>query len=353
MIKNNNNRTLYYLWGSVFFLSVCFFASCSKEDLKNIVYPFNKPQNFPDVQYAIAQNPVTENGFILGRTLFYDGILSADNSISCGNCHQQSAAFAHAAHALSHGIHDLFGVRNAPAIQNMAFYKTFMWDGGIFNLDLQPLAPIENHVEMGEQLDHVIAKLNQSSNYKKLFKKAFGSEEINSTKMLKALSQFMVSMVSANSRYDKYVRNEPGSNFSADESAGLQLFKIHCSNCHATDLFTDQSFRNNGLPPTTQNDQGRYPVTLNPADKYCFKVPSLRNVEVTGPYMHDGRFFTLNAVLDHYRTGVVSSVTLDPLLQHPGFNGIAITAAEANQIISFLKTLTDDTFIHDTRFAEQ
>lgn len=314
---------------------------------------FEQPANFPPLRYKLEGNLVQQDVFVLGRTLFYDGQLSSTGKISCGSCHQQSVAFAHADHSVSHGVFDRLGTRNSPALQNLGFYKTFMWDGGIFDLDLQPLAPLENHVEMDEQMDRVLTKLGQSAQYKLLFQKAYGSSEITSVKMLKAMAQFMVMMVSANSRYDKYVRQEAGGDFTADEKEGLQLFKAKCQGCHATDLFTDQSFRNNGLPPSGINDLGRYAVTLNSADQYRFKVPSLRNVANTMPYMHDGRFWTLGQVMDHYASGVVNSATLDPLLNNGSGLGIPLTAAEKNKIITFLKTLTDETFIRDRRFAEQ
>lgn len=337
-----------------FLLFAVVLTSCSKEeDVNSKPLQFVQPANFPPLKYDLSRNPVTESRFVLGRTLFYDGKLSVTNNISCGNCHQQAVAFAHADHTVSHGVFDRLGTRNAPALQNLGYNTSFMWDGGIFDLDLQPLAPIANHVEMDEQPARVVEKLKQSAKYRQLFLDAYGSEEITSAKMLKALSQFMVMLLSAGSRYDKHVRNETGGTFSADESEGLQLFREKCQSCHATDLFTDQSFRNNGLPPTALNDLGRYAVTLNSADKYRFKVPGLRNVEKTGPYMHDGRFRTLEAVLNHYSDGVMNSATLDTALKRNGVTGIPLSAAEKQKIISFLKTLTDDQFIHNPIFSEQ
>lgn len=354
MIKSYSfSRTPLYWLGSAALLLLGFMASCSKEKASQAPMAFEQPANFPPLRYKLEGNLVQQDVFVLGRTLFYDGQLSSTGKISCGSCHQQSVAFAHADHSVSHGVFDRLGTRNAPALQNLGFYKTFMWDGGIFDLDLQPLAPLENHVEMDEQMDHVLTKLQQSAQYKLLFQKAYGSSEITSVKMLKAMAQFMVMMVSANSRYDKYVRQEAGANFTADEKEGLQLFKAKCQSCHATDLFTDQTFRNNGLPPAVVNDLGRYAVTLNSADRYSFKVPSLRNVANTMPYMHDGRFWTLEQVMDHYANGVVNSPTLDPLLNNGSSLGIPLTVAEKNKIITFLKTLTDETFIRDRRFAEQ
>lgn len=338
---------------AVLFALLLLLSGCAKEQGTTMpALKFEQPANFPPLSYNLDNNPISESSFVLGRTLFYDNLLSVNNTISCGSCHQQSVAFAHADHRVSHGVFDRLGTRNSPALQNLGYNTSFMWDGGIFDLDLQPLAPIANHVEMDEQPARVVDKLKQSATYRQLFQKAYGSDEITPAKMLKALSQFMVMLVSANSRYDKFIRNEPGAVFSAEESAGLQLFREKCQTCHATDLFTDQSFRNNGLPTTALNDLGRYSVTLNNADKYRFKVPGLRNIEKTGPFMHDGRFRTLEAVLDHYSDGVLNSPTLDTVLKQNGTVGIALSAGEKQKIISFLKTLTDVEFISNPLFSE-
>ena len=182
---------------------------------------------------------------------------------------------------------------------------------------------------------------------------AASDKQINSENMLKALGQFMAMMVSSNSRFDKYRRNETGGNLSVPELQGYAIFNQKCATCHATDLFTDNSFRNNGLPINPAvNDVGRYRVTELEEDYYKFKVPSLRNIEKTAPYMHDGRLFTLEGVLEHYNSGVVSSVTLDPILNKNGVLGIPLTVTEKTKIIAFLKTLTDNQYLHDKRFSE-
>jgi cytochrome c peroxidase len=205
---------------------------------------------------------------------------------------------------------------------------------------------------MDEHIPNVITKLQQNALYKSLFKKAFGSEEINTAKMLKALSQFMLHCVSANSRYDQYVRKE-GVQLTADELEGMALFQQKCASCHSTDLFTDQLFHNNGLPPSLVNDKGRALITLNNGDLYKFKTPSLRNVANTAPYMHDGRFRTLMAVLDHYTNGVQDSPTLDPRLRNGNTTGIPLTVNEKNKLVAFMNTLTDETFLRDPKLAEQ
>ncbi|ULQ51282.1 cytochrome-c peroxidase [Flavihumibacter fluvii] len=332
---------------------VILFPSCSQKDNQDIQHPMplQVPANFPLPEYDFAANPVSREGFVLGRTLFYDGKLSRDGSISCGNCHLQANAFTHHGHSVSHGIDDKVGTRNAPAVMNLAWQKFFFWDGGVFNLDLVPLAPIENPLEMDEHMPMVLEKIRNDPKYPPMFQSAFGSPEITTAATLKAMSQFMLQCVSTNSRYDQYKRE--GAQLTAEEADGLRIFTANCSSCHATDLFTDQSFHNNGLIPSLKNDPGRAKVTLQEKDLYLFKTPSLRNVGITAPYMHDGRFRTLEAVLEHYNSGVVNSETLDTLLKRNGHMGIPLTGEQQVRIIAFLHTLTDSTFIHNKALSEQ
>lgn len=321
---------------------------------------WTKPAGFPEPVYDMSRNPLTEEGVQLGRFLFYDGTLSRTNLVGCGTCHQQQAAFTHHGHELSHGVEDRLGVRNSPAIQNMAWNDSFFWDGGLHDLDLVPFNPIENSVEMDEKVTHVMDKLRNTPNaaskipvdYPKMFKDAFGTEEINSERMMKALSQFMLTMVSANSKYD-YYRAGDASAFSAQEKEGLVLFQKNCSSCHEGVLFTDHSFRNNGLMPMRNNDLGRGAITGNQVDEHKFKVPSLRNVGLTAPYMHDGRYHTLEEVLDHYTDSVQKLPTLDPLLiQANGKPGIPLSSSEKQALIAFLQTLSDEQFIRDAKLSD-
>ncbi|MBP6810776.1 MAG: cytochrome-c peroxidase [Saprospiraceae bacterium] len=326
-----------------------------KKDVPNLAeeFKFSIPSNFPAPSYDFSKNEITKEGFELGRRLFYDPILSRDSTISCGDCHISFSAFSHPDHGVSHGIDGLLGKRNAPAVQNMAWRTSFFWDGGVPNLDLVPLNAIQNPVEMDESPARVVHKLNLHTEYPALFRAVFpGQDTVTGASMLKALSQFMAMLVSADSRYDKYVRGETGGTLNPDEITGLELFKIKCAACHATDLFTDQSFRNNGILNDFSNDAGRNEVSTFPDDIGKFAVPSLRNVQKTAPYMHNGKFPTLESVLEHYTSGVKDSPTLDPLLKQNGQLGIALTESEKKQIISFLKTLTDEAFIRDTRFQK-
>ena len=205
---------------------------------------------------------------------------------------------------------------------------------------------------MNESFSNIIDKLQADEEYPQLFAEAFENGEVNTDNMLKAISQFLVMMVSADSKYDKILKNE-GSQFTEEEEAGKVLFDQKCATCHAGVLFTDQSYRNNGLPIDPEyDDEGRSRVTGLQADKYKFKVPSLRNIQITYPYMHDGRFQTLAQVLDHYDSGMVVTENLDPVFQQNENLGISLTEDEKQKIIAFLETLTDDKFLLDDRFAE-
>lgn len=331
-----------------------FLWSCSNDDnYVDVPIEFKVPSNFPPLAYDLQNNPITEKGFELGRKLFYDGRLSSDGTISCGFCHEQQSAFTHHGHSVSQGVNGQTGTRNSPSIQNLGFQTNYMYDGATQHLNLQPIIPITSEIEMNGNFSQIVSMMNNDAQYKRLFGLAFPGKPINTENMLKAMGQFLVMVTSSNSRFDKFRRNETGGTLTQEEQDGYAIFNEKCAGCHATDLFTDNSFRNNGLAVNTVvNDVGRYRVTLLEADKYKFKVPSLRNVEKTKPYMHDGRFLTLEAVLDHYSSGIVNSTTLDSSLNNSGTFGIPLTALEKIKIIAFLKTLTDNQYLTDTRFSE-
>ena len=304
------------------------------------------PKGFPEPQYDFKKNKITPEGFILGRKLFYDPVLSADFFTSCATCHQRFAAFAHIDHPISHGRLGKIGKRNVPALQNLIWQNNFMWDGGINHLDLQPIAPITGDAEMGETLLNVIEKLNRDSVYRNLFYEAYHDSAITTERLLKSLSQFLCMMVSAGSRYDKFIHHEE--KFSDREINGLKIFRSRCENCHKEPLFTDNSFRNIGLKmDTALRDSGRAMITGLKQDCMKFKVPSLRNVEMTYPYMHDGRFKNLQQVIDHYSNGNFA-LNADSSV----FRTTGLSDQEKQDIIAFLKTLTDKTFLYDRRFAD-
>ncbi|MGG5208929.1 cytochrome-c peroxidase [Chryseobacterium sp. MIQD13] len=330
-------------------------VSCSDEVIrpleKDEAYPLQFPSYFPEMTFNSSGNPVTKNGVELGRKLFYEGKLSRNNTISCGFCHIQENAFTHHGHTVSHGVDDRIGIRNAPPVQNMAFLKRYMWDGVIHNLNEQPISPITDENEMDSSMPEVISKLKEDQKYKKLFMAAYGDENITGERVLKALSQFMASMISADSKYDRFRQGREI--LTSEENQGKSLFQQKCASCHSGELFTDESFRNTGMYYNTQfKDAGRYRVTLDQNDWMKFRVPSLRNIEYTAPYMHDGRFYTLEAVLNFYSDNVEDNPNLDPQLKQNGHIGIAMNAQEKQFIIAFLKTLSDKSFISNPKFAE-
>jgi len=304
------------------------------------------PKGWPNPVYDFKNNPLTQEGFELGKRLFYDGRLSKDGNFPCASCHQQIVAFANYDHNLSHGVDNKFTSRNAPALQNLAWQKLFMQDGGITHLDVQPIAPITNESEMGETMENVVKKLNADTAYHRMFTEAFGKDTITSEKLLKALSQYMLMLVSSNSKYDKVMRGE--ATFILPEQLGYDIFLNKCVTCHPPPFFTDFSFRNIGIPMDKfLKDNGRMKVTGASDDSLKFRVPSLRNVALTNPYGHDGRFFSLYNLFEHFRKRVVKNITLDSSFR----NGMPISNYEEGQLTAFLFTLTDSTFITDKRFA--
>ncbi|MDN4165417.1 cytochrome c peroxidase [Cytophagales bacterium LB-30] len=341
-------RSIY----SLLFVVWIFITACNKPEVAPVemVKGLDLPDHFPSPVYDFSANPYKEEIFLLGRDLFYEPKLSANNTIACGSCHLQSNAFTHHGHNVSHGINDQLGKRNALPLFNLAWQPIFFWDGGVPNLDLTSLNALHSPVEMDERIENVLIKLAEDEKYPTRFEEAFGNAEITSQRFLQALSQFMYSMISSQSKFDKVQLGE--ASFWDDELKGQALFEQKCSPCHAGVLLTDFSFRNNGLPINHDFERGREEITLSEADRGKFKVPSLRNIAVTGPYMHDGRFRTLRQVLDFYSTGVQSSETLDPLLQAEDTPGIALSEIEKTQLIAFLETLTDYEFIRDKRFSE-
>lgn len=327
-------------------LSACFLSAMESTSAPDPIR-FTIPKGWPKPALALyAKNKLTEQGFQLGRKLFYDGRLSKDGEVSCASCHQPFAAFAHYDHDLSHGVNNQLSRRNAPALMNLAWMKEMHWDGAINHLEVQPLAPITDPREMGETLDSVLLKLRADSSYRRMFREAFGDEQINSQRMLRALSQFTGTLITANSRYDRMKRGEL--TFTDYEMRGYGLFRQHCSGCHTEPLFTDNRFRTNGLPLNRFGDKGRMAVTGKKEDSLRFKVPSLRNVQLTFPYMHDGKIYSLFQVIDHYTKGIDTSQShLDPLLRRK----IQLSNKDRIELVYFLYTLTDSTFLKDPRFG--
>ncbi|AUD06584.1 cytochrome c peroxidase [Spirosoma pollinicola] len=337
----------------VLFLSTVLLLASAYISVENpyLPMPFPKPAHFPEPVYDFTKFPLTKVKIALGRRLFYDSFLSKDGTVSCASCHQQASAFTQHGHRLSHGINDSLTEHNSMPLMNLAWHNKFGWDGGIHALDLFPVSPLQHPHEMGENLVTVLDKLHANKSYRLQFLDAFANDEVRSDQLLQALSQFMLTLISANSRYDKFLRQE-NPNLTEAENQGRLLFEQKCASCHSGVLLTDLSLRNNGLKIIDPVDIGLAKITLKDTDRYKFKVPSLRNAAVTAPYMHDGRFNTLEQVLDHYGNNIAQSPTLDPLLSAPSNRGIPLTKGEKQRIIQFLHTLTDDQFLTNDQFAE-
>ena len=335
--------TLYFF---LFIASALLLISAGKNSYSPTPLSFLVPKGFPTPPTNIfTKNKLTQEGFELGKKMFYDGNLSKDGEVSCASCHQQFAAFATYDHDLSHGVNNSFSTRNAPALINLAWMKEWHWDGGINHIEMQPLSPLSAATEMGEKLDTVLLKLKANTAYKTMFKAAFGDANITTERMLKAFAQFTGSLVSADSKYDKVKRGE--ASFILPEQKGYEIFKANCNTCHKEPLFTDNSFRNNGITLNRFNDVGRQIISQDKKDSLKFKVPTLRNIGLTLPYMHDGRMISIENVLTHYTTLDTALTNLDPLLT----KRINLTDKEKKQLVLFLYTLTDTSFTKNKRYA--
>lgn len=305
------------------------------------------PEGWPDPIYNFQNNPISEEGFQLGRKLFYDPFLSRDGTISCANCHLQYTGFTHVDHNVSHGIDGKKGTRNSPALINLAWNSSFHWDGGVNNLEMQGLNPIKHPAEMDNSIENVLKYLKSNKEYKAMFYNVFGDSTISTKMLLKGLTQFTASLISSNSKYDKFIRKEE--EFTKQEKNGLKIFNKHCSVCHKAPLFNSNKYASNGLNiDTSLNDIGRYAITDDPTDSLKFRIPTLRNIEYTFPYMHDGRYRKLKQVIDYY----VDSLNVEqPYLSNELKRKMRITPDGKKDLIAFLRTLTDREFLYDRRFS--
>jgi len=299
---------------------------------------------FPKPKYPIADSDSLIAA--LGRELFHDPILSKDSTISCNSCHSQYNAFAHSDHALSHGIADRIGTRNAPALINLAWSESFMWDGASFSLEAQVLTPLTAHHEMDNSLDTILRRLNNHPKYSNLVQQAFGELPIQTKHLLKAIADYESTLISRNSRYDSMRMHLV--EFTEQEKKGHELFKQYCNRCHAEPLFTNGQFANNALPiDTSLNDTGRFQITHDSTQIRHFKIPTLRNLLYSFPYMHDGRFKRLRDVLNHYAKGFNMHDKTRSIK-----NPIPLSSNDITDLMSFLHALTDRTFIFNPAFSQ-
>ena len=343
---------------SVFVLIFLSFFACKKEEtpITKDSTPFIlDTYNLPDFNIA-ADNQLTVQGVKLGRMLFYEKKVSKDGSQACSSCHVQEDGFSDK-NQFSTGVEKKFGGRQAMPIFNLGLHKiSFFWDGRAATIREQSLKPIQDPLEMNETLENVVKKLSADKTYLDQFIRVFGDNKITSERISLVLEQFMTSIVSGNAKYDKVLQGKE--QYTAEEERGRKIFftefdptgKVkggECFHCHGGPNFTSYQFQNNGLNSDVEfTDLGRFKVTNVATDKAKFKTPSLRNIEKTAPYMHDGRFKTLEEVIDHYNLNVKKSSTIDELLQYnlqPG--GLKLTTQDKQDLIAFLKTLTDTVYL--------
>jgi len=318
--------------------------------LKELLPPFDIPDD----------NPMTVEGVALGKKLFYEKRLSGNNTMSCATCHMPEVSFADSAR-LSVGIDGLLGNRNSPNIVNVGWMNRLFWDGRAASVEEQALAPVVNPVEMHSNWTKVAHKLSADNAYVSLFEKAFGSTVIDSTRVVKAIAQFERTLLSGDAPFDKFLTNQPSGWSTSDFSSAYNGFMVFmdenkgdCFHCHgdATNpLWTDNLFHNNGLDATF-TDLGQGKVTQNPNDNGKFKTPTLRNLLFTPPYMHDGRFKTLEEVVNHYSTGLKHSPTIDPLMKKVDLGGVNLSETDKIDLVMFLKSLTDSSFVKNPAYLD-
>ncbi len=348
-----------------FILSTFLLACCSDDDSSFVTtpYTFNNPYPLPPIP-TFNENPISVEGVALGKKLFYDKRLSGDNTMSCNSCHKQENAFATNL-AVEKGIDGIAGKRSSMPLFNLTWnLENFFWDGRALTLEEQTQMPVEDVIELHETWENAINEIKADELYPELFKNAFNVsiDGINQDLAGRAMSQFLRTLISNNSKFDQYLRGDIDLNDA--EFAGLSKFDVEgpedgiskggsdCHHCHSQPLFTDYTIRNNGLDTdNTFTDFGKEEHTGLVTDRAKFKVPSLRNLLYTAPYMHDGRFQTLEEVIEHYNFGGHTSSTIDPDMKNREY-GLLLTQTEKDNLLAFLKALSDPSFITNPAYQE-
>lgn len=350
-------------WNSYIIILLTFiYTSCSNESVETYVST-PSPLEIPQLFEARILNPIIPNnnpqtteGIALGKKLFFDPILSGNNSQACADCHAPENAFSDS-DRFSDGIDGSLGNRNSMPLFNLAwnYDEKFFWDGNTFSLEHQAFVPVSDLTEMASDWQDVEEKLQQHLEYPNLFNLAFGTSKIDSVKVTKALAQFQRTLISSNSKFDKFLLGEAV--LTPEEQNGFNVFmdenRGDCFHCHGSEsnpLWTDNIFHNNGLDKTF-TDLGLGAVTGDPADNGKFKSPSLRNLAFTAPYMHDGRFATLEEVINHYSEGLKNSSTIDPLMKKVNQGGVQLSMQDKADLKSFLLSLSDYEFINNSAFS--
>ena len=344
MLNSISNK--HIILTSIGIVIIILLSQCSsKHGTTPYIYNLNEGWEEPIIP---DNNPLTLESIALGRSLFFDTALSIDSSISCSSCHFAEFGFADRI-PLSLGVEGRLGFRNSGTLTNVAYLPYFNRDGGVKTLDLFSSVPIEDHQEMGFNMLLAGQRLASNSKYAKAAKEAYG-REFDGFVITRALSSFLRTFISDNSLYDKVLNEESGVQLNISQQKGKTLFfgdKAHCSKCHSGIQFTDYSFQNNGLLDSFENkDRGRERLTFNPADEGKFRVATLRNIELTAPYMHNGSLPTLESVLQHYSSKGSQHKNKNPLIDE-----IELTSDDEKNIIEFLKTLTDKDFINNPEFS--
>lgn len=346
-------------------LVVCF-TSCKTEPLDAYVAkPTPDPLKIPHLFESNILNPVIPNdnpqtteGIALGKKLFFDPILSGNNTQACADCHSPENAFTDSK-KFSDGIDGVFGKRNSMPLFNLAwnYDEKFFWDGKVFSLEHQAFIPVSDPIEMKSSWQQLEEELQDNPEYPNLFQQAFGTSTIDSTLVTKAIAQFERTLISSNSKFDKHLLGE--TELTPEELEGFNVFmdetRGDCFHCHGSDknpLWTDNIFHNNGLDETF-TDLGLGAITGDPADNGKFKSPSLRNLTFTAPYMHDGRFATLDEVINHYSEGLKNSSTIDPLMKKVAQGGVQLSPQDKTNLKAFLLSLSDYEFITNPNFINQ
>ncbi|MCA0131159.1 cytochrome-c peroxidase [Winogradskyella alexanderae] len=337
--------------------------SCSNDESN--FSPTEQPLEIPEIfadnilsPIIPTDNPQTIEGVALGKKLFFDKILSANGTKSCASCHSQQNAFTDNT-PTSTGIDGIAGNRNSMPLFNLAwnYSDRFNWDGKALSLERQAEEPVENPIELHSDWDNVVSRLQAHPEYPSLFEKAFNTSIISKELTTKAIAQFERTLISANSKFDNYFLGT--ATLTDQELNGLDIFlredKGDCFHCHGSPnnpLWTDNEFHNNGLD-SIFTDLGLGAVTGDPNDNAKFRTPSLRNLAFTAPYMHDGRFATLEEVIDFYSEGLQDSPTIDPLMKKVDEGGVQLTEEEKTDLKAFLLTLSDSSFLTNPVFQEQ
>ncbi len=351
-------------------MALCLVEGCSSNDSDGPIeeeetyIPTPKPLTIPPIlqqllpaPYIPADNPQTEEGLALGRKLFYDPILSGDGSQACASCHQPGNSFSDPK-KFSIGIDGFEGTRNSMPLYNMAWNtnEKFFWDGRSVGLEKQALDPVTNPIEMHNTWENAVASLQATAPYPELFRKAFGTSIVTKELTAKAIAQFERTLISANAPFDRYLLGE--NSLTPEEINGFAIFmdeaRGDCFHCHGNafnPLWTDNIFHNNGLDAII-TDKGLGNISGDPNDDGKFKSPSLRNLAYTAPYMHDGRFETLDEVINHYSEGLVYSRTIDPLMKAVSRGGVQLTESDKADLKAFLLSLSDPSFISNPAFQD-